>query len=32
MYLDAIKREFAVSNEIAPENIVGCTDEEVRRL
>ena len=32
MYLDAIKREFATSSGIAPEDIVGCTDEEVRRL
>src|SRR6476660_6596686 len=32
MYLDAIKRELATSSDIAPEDIVGCSDEEVRRL
>ena len=32
MYLDAIKREFATSSGIAPEDIVGCSDEEVRGL
>jgi hypothetical protein len=32
VYLDAIKREFAMSSGIAPEDIVGCTQEEVLRL